>query len=237
MFVSTHNMKKQLYLVLITVITLCFNYSWAITNQELTIIYNAVVGDQTLTLNAELSNAYLRKDLEKSMYYAQETLKEALSNGSLIGVPFAHQQIGKVHLEKGELLEALEQFLIAQEKHKSTQNWKEIALNNILIGDVYANTGDVFRAENEFNKCHEIGKKIQDNTLIAAAFIALFDLEKNKQNLKSSNILKKSIYFIGQIPSNKAKAAFYLLSAIENRILTIMMRLFFSIKKASFYTN
>ena len=209
MFVSTHNMKKQLYLVLITVITLCFNYSWAISNQELTIIYNAVVGDQTLTLNAELSNAYLRKDLEKSMYYAQETLKEALSNGSLIGVPFAHQQIGKVHLEKGELLEALEQFLIAQEKHKSTQNWKEIALNNILIGDVYANTGDVFRAENEFNKCHEIGKKIQDNTLIAAAFIALFDLEKNKQNLKSSNILKKSIYFIGQIPSNKAKAAFY----------------------------
>ena len=202
-------MKRQLHYVLLTVITFCFSYSWAITNQELTIIYNAVVGGQTLTLNAELSNAYLKKDLEKSMYYAQETLKEALSTGSVLGIPFAHQQIGKVHLEKGELLEALEQFLIAQEEHKSTQNWKEIALNNILIGDVYAKTGDVFRAENEFNKCQEIGEKIQDNSLIATAFIALFDLEKNKQNLKASNILKKGIYFIGQIPSHAAKAAFY----------------------------
>ncbi|MDG2342997.1 MAG: hypothetical protein P8L23_00280, partial [Flavobacteriales bacterium] len=62
-------MKRQLHYLLLTVITFCFGYSWAITNQELTIIYHAVVGGQTLTLNAELSNAYLKKDLEKSMYY------------------------------------------------------------------------------------------------------------------------------------------------------------------------
>ena len=33
---------------------------------------------------------------------ATEALKEALSNNSLVNVPFAHQQLGKVYLEKGK---------------------------------------------------------------------------------------------------------------------------------------
>jgi signal transduction histidine kinase/DNA-binding NarL/FixJ family response regulator len=193
----------------LAVLTLSLSLTQAITNQELTIITNSIAKNQRLTLNAELSNAYLNKDLEKAMYYAQETLKEALLKNSLIGIPFAHQQIGKVHLKQGDLLEALEQFLIAQEKYKATQNWVEIALNNILIGDVYANTGDLLRAENEFNKCKEIGEKINNNTLISTGFLALFDIETNQKNPAASAILKKATYFIGQIESKDLKAAFY----------------------------
>lgn len=202
-------MVKQIRFFLLTISVIFLGNSWGITNQELNSIYNSISKNQTLTLNAELSNAYLKKDLEKAMYYAQETLKEALLNNSLMGIPFAHQQIGKVYLERGELLEALEQFLIAQEKYTASQSWIEIAFNNILIGGVYAKTGDALRAENEFNKCQKIGEKIKNNTLISTGYLALFDNEKNQTNSKSASILKKSIYFIGQIVSPSSKAIFY----------------------------
>ncbi len=202
-------MVKQIRFLLLTISVMLLGNSWAITNQELNSIYNSISKNQTLTLNAELSNAYLKKDLEKAMYYAQETLKEALSNRSLMDIPFAHQQIGKVYLERGELLEALEQFLIAQEKYTASQSWIEIAFNNILIGGVYAKTGDALRAENEFSKCQKIGEKIKNNTLISTGYLALFDNEKSQANSKSASILKKSIYFIGQIASPSSKAIFY----------------------------
>lgn len=202
-------MVKQIRFFLLTISVIFLGNSWGITNQELNSIYNSISKNQTLTLNAELSNAYLKKDLEKAMYYAQETLKEALLNNSLMGIPFAHQQIGKVYLERGELLEALEQFLIAQEKYTASQSWIEIAFNNILIGGVYAKTGDALRAENEFNKCQKIGEKIKNNTLISTGYLALFDNEKNQTNSKSASILKKSIYFTGQIVFPSSKAIFY----------------------------
>ncbi len=212
-------MKNKVYYVLLIILTFSLNSSLAITNQELTIIYNTINGNKTLTLNAELSNAYLKKDLEKAMYYAQEALKESLSKNPVLSVPFAHQQIGKVHLKKGELIEALEHFLIAQEKHKATKNWKEIALNNILIGNVYAKTGDLLRAENEFIICKEIGERLKENSLIAVAYVALFDLEKNKQSSTALKRLKKSIYFISKIESPNIKADFY--SFIGHRKQTI----------------
>jgi tetratricopeptide (TPR) repeat protein len=202
-------MINKIRLLLLTIFTLFWVTSLAITNQELTAISNSISKNKTSTLNADLSNAYLTKDLEKAMYYAQESLKEALSNNSLVNVPFAHQQLGKVYLEKGDLLEALEQLLIAQEKYTASQNWVEIAFNKILIGGVYAKTGDILRAENEFNQCQKIGEKIKNNTLISTGFLALFDSKKNQKNSTSSSILKKSIYFAGQIVSPSSKAIFY----------------------------
>ena len=56
-------MVKQIRFLLLTISVMLLGNSWAITNQELNSIYNSISKNQTLTLNAELSNAYLKKDL------------------------------------------------------------------------------------------------------------------------------------------------------------------------------
>lgn len=61
-------MINKIRLLLLTIFTLFWVTSLAITNQELTAISNSISKNKKSTLNADLSNAYLTKDLEKAMY-------------------------------------------------------------------------------------------------------------------------------------------------------------------------
>ncbi|MBM78828.1 MAG: hypothetical protein CL846_10130 [Crocinitomicaceae bacterium] len=202
-------MKRHLRNIFILFGCLNINLSWGISNQELSLIYNSILGDKNLALNAELSSAYLKKDIEKSLYYAQENLTKSLQSNDIAKISFAHQIIGKVYLEMGELTRALEQFKIAEEKFVSIKKWKEIALNHILIGNVYYSSGDAITAKHQFDNCKKIGEKIVDNCLIASAFIASFDIKKNKANENNLEILDKAIFYTNIINIPNVKAGFF----------------------------